>query len=111
MCAYILSLPDPLATLETVGGKGLSLSKLARVGLPVPGGFHVTMEAYQQFVAENELQPKILDALRSIDITISASLEAASQTIHERFEQCQIPAEICAAIVDAYQLLDGHHAV
>src|SRR5512147_2993750 len=103
MCAYILSLPDPLATLETVGGKGLSLSKLARVGLPVPDGFHVTTAAYKQFVAENELQPKILDALRSVDTTISASLEAASQIIHECFEHCQIPAEICDAIVDSYQ--------
>ncbi len=111
MCAFILSLPDPLATLETVGGKGVSLSKLAREGLPVPGGFHVTTDAYKQFVAENELQPKILDALRSVDITISASLEAASQAIHECFEHCQIPAEICAAIVDAYQALDDHHAV
>ena len=36
---YVLPLNDSNATLETVGGKGMSLAKLARAGLPVPDGF------------------------------------------------------------------------
>ena len=39
---YILPLAAPDAVLETVGGKGASLARLSRAGLPVPGGFHVT---------------------------------------------------------------------
>ena len=59
MYVYTLPLSDPGADLETVGGKGMSLARLANAGLPVPGGFHVTTEAYRHFVSENELQPGI----------------------------------------------------
>jgi len=37
MPEFILPLSDPDATLENVGGKGMSLAKLSRAGLPVPG--------------------------------------------------------------------------
>jgi phosphoenolpyruvate synthase/pyruvate phosphate dikinase len=56
MTTLILSLADPAATLETVGGKGVSLARLRSAGLPVPGGFHVTTTAYRRFVADNGLQ-------------------------------------------------------
>jgi rifampicin phosphotransferase len=108
---YILTLSDPLATLENVGGKGMSLAKLIRAGLPVPDGFHVTTEAYRQFVTANDLQPKIIAALRMADMAIPASLETASHSIYELFEHAHIPAEVSDAIVDAYQALEDHHAV
>ena len=43
----VLPLDDAAADLATVGGKGASLARLARAGLPVPAGFHVTTEAYR----------------------------------------------------------------
>ena len=39
MSPLILALNEESTTLEQVGGKGLSLSKLARAGMPVPDGF------------------------------------------------------------------------
>ena len=47
----VLPLDDAAADLAAVGGKGASLARLARAGLPVPAGFHVTTEAYRSFVA------------------------------------------------------------
>jgi pyruvate,water dikinase len=47
----VLPLDDAAADLATVGGKGASLARLVRAGLPVPGGFHVTTEAYRTFVS------------------------------------------------------------
>ncbi|MBB5953559.1 pyruvate,water dikinase [Saccharothrix tamanrassetensis] len=47
--AFVLPLDDPGADLATVGGKGASLARLVRAGLPVPGGFHVTTHAYRVF--------------------------------------------------------------
>ncbi len=102
MSLFILQLSDPLATLENVGGKGMSLSKLSRAGLPVPGGFHITTEAYRRFVSENDLQSSIFAALDGTDATKPASLEAASQRIGELFAAAQIPAEIAGAIIGAY---------
>jgi rifampicin phosphotransferase len=99
---YILSLSDPSATLETVGGKGASLARLAQAGLPVPGGFHITTAAYRQFVAANDLQPRLLAALATADITQPASLEAASTAIRSLFSQARLPADLASAITQAY---------
>ena len=75
---YILPLDDPRATLETVGGKGASLARLVTAGLPVPDGFHITTEAYNRFVYENDLQPAIRIELEQVDVNQPATLEAAS---------------------------------
>ncbi|MFF0865563.1 PEP/pyruvate-binding domain-containing protein [Nonomuraea sp. NPDC003560] len=41
---------EAAADLGTAGGKGASLARLVRAGLPVPGGFVVTTRAYRSFV-------------------------------------------------------------
>jgi pyruvate,water dikinase len=55
----VLPLDDPAADPAAVGGKGASLARLARAGLPVPAGFHVTTEAYRWFVSSvrDEIHP------------------------------------------------------
>jgi len=102
MSTFILPLSDPEATLETVGGKGMSLARLARAGLPVPGGFHVNTDAYRRFVADNGFQPLILAALQGADTAQPASLDAVSQGIGKLFATASIPAEITTAISTAY---------
>src|SRR5499433_757548 len=47
MTAFILHLDDPFATdPERVGPKAANLAGLARAGLPTPGGFALTADAY-----------------------------------------------------------------
>ncbi|MCT2584295.1 PEP/pyruvate-binding domain-containing protein [Actinophytocola gossypii] len=43
----VLPLDDYRADLATVGGKGASLARLTRAGLPVSPGFHVTTHAFR----------------------------------------------------------------
>ena len=81
MNPFILPLDDPRADLDTVGGKGMSLARMLGAGLPVPGGFHITTEAYRSFVSANALQERILSALAGVEASDPAGLEAASQTI------------------------------
>ncbi|HMN61359.1 MAG TPA: PEP/pyruvate-binding domain-containing protein, partial [Anaerolinea sp.] len=81
MNVYTLPLEDPRADLATVGGKGMSLAKLATAGLPVPGGFHISTLAYRQFVAENHLQEGIRAALQGADPARPATPEEASAAI------------------------------
>jgi len=99
---YILTLADIQADLETVGGKGMSLARMLRAGLPVPGGFHVTTEAYRSFVIQNGIQGQIVQALQAADAEDPATLEPVAQTIAQLFLQGQIPAEIETAITQAY---------
>jgi len=103
----ILSLSDPQANLETAGGKGMSLAKLSRAGMPVPDGFHITTEAYRQFVATNKLQSCIQEALQGADIAKPSTLETASEAIRRSFAQAQIPGDLANAIVNAYAALPG----
>ena len=102
---YTLSLSDTDATLETVGGKGASLSRLANAGLPVPGGFHVTTAAYRDFVKRNDLQAGIEAALASVDVSRPQTLDAASQEIQALFVKSPIPNDIADAITQAYAAL------
>ena len=111
MKPYILPLSDSHADLETVGGKGMSLSRLVNLGIPVPDGFHVTTEAYRQFVAANTLQPKILTALNGADISQPDTLETASAKIGTFFVAAKIPSEVEAAIRHAYSKLDHRKSV
>ncbi|MBN1933279.1 MAG: PEP/pyruvate-binding domain-containing protein, partial [Anaerolineae bacterium] len=103
--AYVLPLADLDATLDRVGGKGASLAKLANAGLPVPGGFHVTTDAYKQFVAENNLQSRILAALQDVDVTQPATLETASAYIRALFTDAVIPPAIADEIRATYLAL------
>jgi rifampicin phosphotransferase len=109
MNTFVLPLSDPQADLETVGGKGMSLAKLANAGLPVPGGFHVTTEAYRQFVTANNLQAGINGALQSVDIARPATLEAASAIIGQLFADALIPEKISDEIKSAYLALGTSH--
>jgi phosphohistidine swiveling domain-containing protein len=105
--AYTLPLADPRAILEVAGGKGASLARLSVAGLPVPGGFHITTEAYRQFVANNNLQPAILAELEKVDASNPSTLEAASEAIVQRFLQGKMPSMTTEAITQAYASLSG----
>lgn len=104
---YVLSLDDKRATLESVGGKGASLSRMANAGLPIPNGLHVTTEAYWLFVNENKLQPYILKALESVDVNNPETLEVASKKIGGLFAKASIPSDVAGAVVQAYAALPG----
>src|SRR5438034_4871467 len=91
---FVLALDDASATLDTVGGKGASLARMAAAGLPVPPGFHITTAAYRHFVAANELQRAILAAVAATKADDPATLEEAARQIGRLFAQRAMPDEI-----------------
>ncbi len=111
MSTYTVSLSDDRATLEVVGGKGMSLAKLSRAGLPVPNGFHITTEAYRRFVAANGLQPRILAAHSAADLDSPAALDRLSASIAQLFSEAKVPDDLAAAVTAAYaELAAGRSA-
>ncbi|MEU5860403.1 PEP/pyruvate-binding domain-containing protein [Nonomuraea sp. NPDC047529] len=74
---------EAAADLDTAGGKGASLARLVRAGLPVPGGFVVTTGAYRSFVSAfgDEIassgDPGALFAAHEIPAGLAAQIEAA----------------------------------
>jgi len=79
----VLPLDDSSADLATVGGKGESLAELARAGLPVPPGFHVTTLAYRDFVAADGLAEEITTALDGADPATSIAAAFAGRKVPE----------------------------
>src|SRR5215207_8417303 len=102
---WTLPLASQEAPLGLVGGKGASLMRLATSGFPVPPGFLITTEAYRYFVAENNVQAVIDEALRGIDSSDPASLERAATAISEVFARGIVPQAIAAAVTQAYAAL------
>ncbi len=102
MIEYTLSLAQTKATIELVGGKGMSLSKLLAAGISVPDGFHITTASYRLFVEMNHIQPYINKLLDEIRFTDSTQLEAASAHIGMLFQKGKMPEEVASAIQLAY---------
>ena len=104
---FALELADPAAVqLEMTGGKGSSLARLAAAGLPVPGGFHVTTDAYRAAVA-GAPQQAIVAAAREVDPDRPATHEAAAARIAEVFGALKIPAAVADAVRTGYSNLGG----
>ena len=103
----VLPLACADASLSRVGGKALSLARLAVAGLPVPSGFLLSTTAYTDFVEANELQPAILEAINDVRPWQAASVQHASDTIRSAFTAATIPNETATQITQAYFELDG----
>lgn len=84
----VLPLHDTAADLALAGGKGASLARLARAGLPVPAGFHITTDAYRDFVSRDGLHDLIMETISS------APPEQAARRIAALFAERDMPPEV-----------------
>jgi phosphohistidine swiveling domain-containing protein len=98
----ILPLDAAGCVLGVAGGKGASLSTLARAGFPVPGGFIVTTEAYRAYVAAHNLTGFILATVNTVPSGDPSALGVASRAIRSRFTVDLLPPGLAAALCEAY---------
>ena len=103
----VMALDDAAAVPAVVGGKGASLSRLARAGIRVPAGFHVTTGAYLDFLDRDGLRGDVLAAVAGVERSDPAGAEAAAARIDELFAGRAVPAATAAAIAAAYADLGG----
>ncbi|SFR29607.1 pyruvate, water dikinase [Lentzea waywayandensis] len=76
MIPLILPLDDSRAALAAVGGKGESLARLVRAGLPVPAGFHLTTRAYRERSMEG-----VLEAFRELGGPVAVRSSATAEDL------------------------------
>ncbi len=93
--------------IERVGGKGANLGEMARAGLPVPGGFCVTADAYRRVISEADLWPSIQRLLDAMDPEDASSNEATAAEIRALIERAPVPADVVEAVEAAYAKLEG----
>jgi len=94
----------PLASLEAadpdrVGPKAANLSVLARAGLPTPGGFCLTADAYRRQIADLGLD----DALKSFADAAPPQQRRLSVEIRLKLYQQPIAPEICEPLIAAWR--------
>ena len=88
-----------------VGGKNASLGELIKADIPVPAGFSVTTEAYDEFFSGSAMKAKIDKILSKIDPQDMASLEESSKTIRDLMAEGSLPKKIEGEISSNYQAL------
>ena len=98
------------ADLRIVGGKNASLGEmmhtLQRQGVRVPDGFATTAYAFRHFLMANSLTESIGTALSLLDGS-TGQLERTGSWIRGMIRRAPMPADLGAAIADAYaQLCD-----
>ena len=84
------------------GGKGASLCRMSRAGLPVPTGFIVRSEMFNAFMEANGLWDYVYEKLAEIDFTSDASLISVAAKIRQRIIDSPVPEEMACDIVKYY---------
>jgi rifampicin phosphotransferase len=87
--------------INAVGGKALNLGVMSAAGLPVPGGFCVTTDAYRLVVADrlDDLMGKLADA------TDPAVVAGAAEEARRRVLAVDLPDQLRSAITEHYSAL------
>ena len=90
----------------SVGSKNAQLGEMkSRLDLPVPDGFAITAWAYKHFIDTNDLQHKINEFIRSLDIRSYEDLQNVSGRIQKMVTSAPIPDDLADEITDSYKNL------
>ncbi|MCH9757318.1 MAG: phosphoenolpyruvate synthase [Gammaproteobacteria bacterium] len=101
--------------LDRVGGKNASLgemiSNLSEMGVRVPGGFATTADAFNDFLAQDNLRTNIEAALKGLDVDDVKALAKVGASIREMMMNASFTKAFESAVHDAYAMLQqaiGH---
>ncbi len=90
-----------------VGGKNASLgemfSKLSKKGIRIPDGFALTSEAYWYFLKENNIDGKLKELFKKLDIDSLKSLQYTGKTAREMVLKGEFPDDLKQQILENYK--------
>tara|TARA_B100001142_G_scaffold328927_1_gene390438 strand:+ start:13030 stop:15453 length:2424 start_codon:yes stop_codon:yes gene_type:complete len=107
---YIVDLSEiKLADLELVGGKNASLGEMiqniSKLGVNIPGGFALTVDAYWEFINHNKLDKKIKRYIRKMKKNDLVSLKKTGLEIRQLIRNGKWPRKVKEEIRYNYTLL------
>ena len=95
--------------IDLVGGKNASLGEmlqnLTKLGVNIPGGFVITVNAYQEFIQHNNLDEKIKNLVKQIDYSSVESLRRAGLQIRSAIRNGRFPSALSQEIINCYYQL------
>lgn len=95
---------------ESVGGKCASLGEMVNAGLPVPDGFAVTVEAFEDFRDASDLRTELQTLVQSMQEAGPQQLQQAHEQAVEMILHRPLPEEMERQISEAYNTLVQHTA-
>lgn len=114
LCANLtLPLSDVnLSMVDWVGGKCANLGEIASMaGIPVPRGFAVTISAFHQFMAHENLGKDVQDMLGRIKLDDLEDLSTILDDVRARVEAAPLPDTLSLALEEALRYAFGNDAV
>jgi len=90
--------------LSIVGGKGASLGEMIKIGVPVPGGFAVTAQAFRDFINRAGIAERLFEAL-NVDVNQESELHKAEEAAKKLIMEARVPEDIEQAIKSSYEEL------
>ena len=111
---YIVDLSEvKLNDLELVGGKNASLGEmiqnLKKLGINIPGGFALTVDAYWEFIRFNKLDQKIKSLIRKMKKDDLVSLRRTGLGIRQLIRNGKWPRQVKEEIRDNYTRLSKNY--
>src|ERR1051326_3270743 len=92
--------------VELVGGKNASLGEmlqhLSKIGINIPNGFVITVNAFNQFIEFNGLDKNLRDRISEIDYNNVESLRRAGLQVRSLIRNSKFPSALSAEIIEAY---------
>lgn len=102
-----------LESLPLVGGKNASLGEmiqnLAPLGIQVPGGFAITVDAYQEFLKFNNLDDQIRKIVSGIDVDNLIALRKGGTQVRQLIRNGKFPRNMEEEIKDRYVALSAQY--
>jgi pyruvate, water dikinase len=99
--------------IEWAGGKNASLGEmiqyLSPLGINIPDGFVITVNAYKNFILLNSLDLFIKEKLAEIDFNNIESLRRVGLQIRSTIRNARFPHELSAEIIDSYHKLSEQY--
>ncbi|CAI8302605.1 MAG: Phosphoenolpyruvate synthase [Flavobacteriia bacterium] len=102
-----------LSDLDMVGGKNASLGEMIQnldtLGVKVPGGFAVTVLAYQKYIEHNNFNERIKALIEKMDADDLVSLRRTGSEIRQIIRNGEWPLELKNEIKAKYKELSGRY--
>ncbi|MDP2749308.1 MAG: PEP/pyruvate-binding domain-containing protein [Nanoarchaeota archaeon] len=96
--------------IPIVGGKGANLGEMYS-NFPVPNGFCLTVNAYEQFLKENKLDKKIFPLLKELDVEDTKKLDDVSKKIEQLIMKSKMSKAVEKEALVNYRKMKNYVAV
>ena len=111
---YIVNLSEvKLTDIDLVGGKNASLGEmlqnLTKLGVNIPGGFALTVNAYKEFINHNQLDKSIRALINAMDKDNLISLRRTGLHVRQLIRNGEWPEELRNEIKERYTLLSKEY--